>query len=485
MTFIPQSFLDHLTQQSLDKESLDEFITSCQTPLRKSIRINTLKINADEFSAIAQQKNWQLTPIPWCAEGFWVSPMDKQHPMDSLGLSVEHLQGLFYIQEASSMLPPVALASLIQSPQQLLDMAAAPGSKTTQMAAHFDPSINLVANELSSSRLKVLHANVVRCGATNVALSHLDGREFGDKSPGLFDAILLDAPCGGEGTVRKDPDALKNWSPEALRDIASTQKQLISSAYQALKPGGVLVYSTCTLSEEENQHICQHLLTQHSDMNAISLAQLFPEAGKCVTSEGYLHVFPHLFDSEGFFVAAFKKDDNASSYIEYSVKPPKRWPFDPIGKKQYSEISDYFDQQFGFNLESLKQQLWLRDNAVWYLPQGSLTVANQFRIDRAGIKIAELHKNRIKTQHEFIMAFGGQITLNSQALTHQQAVDYYRGKDIHLDQTNAASNAFGNSLSGKGECMITYHNQPLGLCKQVSGRLKNSLPRPLVQDNAE
>ena len=158
MTFIPQTFLDHLTQQSLDKESLDDFITSCQTPLRKSIRLNTLKINADEFSAIAKQKNWQLTPIPWCAEGFWVNPLNEQHPMDSLGLSVEHLQGLFYIQEASSMLPPVALASLIQSPQQLLDMAAAPGSKTTQMAAHFDPSINLVANELSSSRLKVLFA---------------------------------------------------------------------------------------------------------------------------------------------------------------------------------------------------------------------------------------------------------------------------------------------------------------------------------------
>lgn len=485
MTFIPQTFLDHLTQQSLDKESLDDFIASCQTPLRKSIRINTQKISVDDFKTIAEQKNWRLSPIPWCAEGFWVSQLNEQQPMGSLGLSVEHLQGLFYIQEASSMLPPVALASLIQSPAQLLDMAAAPGSKTTQMAAHFDPSIHLVANELSSSRLKVLHANLVRCGVTNVALSHLDGRAFGDKAPGLFDAILLDAPCGGEGTVRKDPDALKNWSHEALQNIASTQKQLISSAYEALKPGGILIYSTCTLSEEENQQICQHLMTQHSDITTINLNQLFPDANKCATHQGYLHVFPHIFDSEGFFVAAFKKNDNASSQINYSVNPPKRWPFESLSKKQYSQIDGYFNQQFGIDLAPLKQQLWLRDNAIWYLPNGSLTVAKLFRIDRAGVKVAELHKNRIKTQHEFIMAFGSQVTRNIYALSHQQAIDYYRGKDIHLDQNDTASETTEALLSGKGECLLTFHNQPLGLCKQVNHRLKNSLPRPLVQDNAE
>ncbi len=154
------------------------------------------------------------------------------------------------------MLPVAALFADDNAPQRVMDVAAAPGSKTTQIAARMNNEGAILANEFSASRVKVLHANISRCGISNVALTHFDGRVFGAAVPEMFDAILLDAPCSGEGVVRKDPDALKNWSPESNQEIAATQRELIDSAFHALRPGGTLVYSTCTLNQEENEAVC-------------------------------------------------------------------------------------------------------------------------------------------------------------------------------------------------------------------------------------
>jgi 16S rRNA (cytosine1407-C5)-methyltransferase len=166
----------------------------------------------------------------------------------------------------------------------------------------------ILANEFSASRVKVLHANISRCGISNVALTHFDGRVFGAALPERFDAILLDAPCSGEGVVRKDPDALKNWSPESNQQIAETQRELIDSAFHALRPGGTLVYSTCTLNREENEEVVQWLLARYPQaVEVLPLGTLFPQATEALTAEGFLHVFPQIFDCEGFFVARLKK----------------------------------------------------------------------------------------------------------------------------------------------------------------------------------
>ena len=137
----------------------------------------------------------------------------------------------------------------------------------------------------------MLHANISRCGISNVALTHFDGRVFGAAVPEMFDAILLDAPCSGEGVVRKDPDALKNWSPESNQEIAATQRELIDSAFHALRPGGTLVYSTCTLNREENEAVCLWLKETYPDaVEFLPLGDLFPGANKALTEEGFLHV---------------------------------------------------------------------------------------------------------------------------------------------------------------------------------------------------
>lgn len=472
MSYLPDAFIQHLCSQSLKSSEVDAFIASCNTPLRKSVRVNEKKCSVEQFQQLAKQLGWHLEPIPWCSEGFWIQPTDTTDE-PSFGNRVEHLQGLFYIQEASSMLPAMAMKQALASSQLVLDMAAAPGSKTTQIANYTPHGTTVVANELSSSRVKVLHANLIRCGISDYCLTHYDATIFGNATPNLFDAVLLDAPCGGEGTIRKDPDALKNWSLEALETISNVQKQLIISAYQSLKPGGTLVYSTCTLSKEENQEVCEYLLNHAPEMTTVPLTNLFPGAENCATDEGYLHLFPHIFDCEGFFVAAFKK--SVSTACQPLQKTPSRKPkFSPLSKKRLSELNAYLNSQFGFDTAQLKHSLWEKNDTIWYLPDAMFDLSGYLKVDRAGIKVADIHKNGLRLHHDFAISFGQQFGRNRVKLTPQQAADYLQGKDIH-DITVGES---------KGECLLVYRDAPLGLGKTVNNRIKNSLPRALVRDNA-
>jgi len=221
--FLPPVFLDAIRALMLAELLMDDFIAACQRPLRRSLRVNTLKISVIDFLALVQAYDWRLEPIPWCAEGFWIDREDEELP---LGSSAENLIGLFYIQEASSMLPVSVLFADGGKPHRVLDIAAAPGSKTIQIAALMNNKGGIVANEYSSSRVKVLHANLSRSGVKNVALTHFDGRVFGAALPESFDAILLDAPCSCEGVVRKDPDAMGHWSPESVAEFADTPTRI-------------------------------------------------------------------------------------------------------------------------------------------------------------------------------------------------------------------------------------------------------------------
>ena len=283
--YFPDAFLTQMREAMPSTLSFDDFLAACQRPLRRSIRVNTLKTSVADFLQLTAPYGWTLTPIPWCEEGFWIE-RDNEDALP-LGSTAEHLSGLFYIQEASSMLPVAALFADGNAPQRVMDVAAAPGSKTTQIAARMNNEGAILANEFSASRVKVLHANISRCGISNVALTHFDGRVFGAAVPEMFDAILLDAPCSGEGVVRKDPDALKNWSPESNQEIAATQRELIDSAFHALRPGGTLVYSTCTLNREENEAVCLWLKETYPDaVEFLPLGDLFPGSNKALTEEG-------------------------------------------------------------------------------------------------------------------------------------------------------------------------------------------------------
>ncbi len=465
--YFPDAFLTQMREAMPSTLSFDDFLAACQRPLRRSIRVNTLKISVDDFLQLTAPYGWTLTPIPWCEEGFWIE-RDNEDALP-LGSTAEHLSGLFYIQEASSMLPVAALFADDNAPQRVMDVAAAPGSKTTQIAARMNNEGAILANEFSASRVKVLHANISRCGISNVALTHFDGRVFGAAVPEMFDAILLDAPCSGEGVVRKDPDALKNWSPESNQEIAATQRELIDSAFHALRPGGTLVYSTCTLNQEENEAVCLWLKETYPDaVEFLPLGDLFPGANKALTEEGFLHVFPQIYDCEGFFVARLRKTQAIPALPAPKYKVGN-FPFSPVKDREAGQIRQAA-AGVGLNWDE-NLRLWQRDKELWLFPVGIEALIGKVRFSRLGIKLAETHNKGYRWQHEAVIALASPDNMNAFELTPQEAEEWYRGRDVYPQAAPVAD-----------DVLVTFQHQPIGLAKRIGSRLKNSYPRELVRD---
>ncbi|MBI4142047.1 RsmB/NOP family class I SAM-dependent RNA methyltransferase, partial [Candidatus Woesearchaeota archaeon] len=225
--------------------------------LRKSIRVNTLKISIAELKK-RLEKDWILEQIPWCPEGFWIS--HKKDRLD-VGNTIEHVLGYYYVQEAASMIPPIVL-----NPKQneiVLDMCAAPGSKTSQIAQYMNNEGVLVANDVKGLRLAPLGINIQRMGITNCIITLMKGEGFKEL---LFDKILLDAPCSGTGTIRKSLKTINIWNPDMVKRISTQQKRLITTAWKVLKSGERLVYSTCSLEPEENEAMIDFLLKNNNDV---------------------------------------------------------------------------------------------------------------------------------------------------------------------------------------------------------------------------
>ncbi|WP_072016846.1 16S rRNA (cytosine(1407)-C(5))-methyltransferase RsmF [Erwinia oleae] len=464
----PDLFLQQMRDLLPDSADFARFIDISQQPLRRSVRVNTLKISVADFLKEVEPYNWSLTPIPWCEEGFWIARDDADAL--PLGSTAEHLAGLYYIQEASSMLPVMALFDGCPTPERVMDVAAAPGSKTTQIAARMANKGAILANEYSASRVKVLHANLSRCGIRNTAITHFDGRVFGAALPETFDAILLDAPCSGEGVIRKDRDALRNWSPESIAEIAATQHDLIDSAFHALRPGGTLVYSTCTLNRAENQQTIAWLMARYPDAVAIEpLDRLFAGAEAAATPEGFLHVFPQIFDSEGFFVARLRKLTSVPPLPVPGYKVGKL-PFAPVKMDEHNAIVAAAAKA-GLRWEGDSCSLWQRDKERWLFPRALEPLLGKVRFARIGLKLAETFPKGYRWQHEAAIALGDAQAKNSVALTTTQAEEWYRGRDIYPE-----------TALPDGEFLVTCQQQPVGIAKKVGNRIKNNYPRDLVRD---
>lgn len=368
------------------------------------------------------------------------------------------------------MLPVTALFSGNASPERVMDMAAAPGSKTTQMAACMHNRGTILANEFSASRVKVLHANLSRCGVSNTAMTHFDGRVFGPALPECFDAVLLDAPCSGEGVIRKDADALRNWSEASTAEIAATQQDLINSAFHALRPGGTLIYSTCTLNRTENQAVIAWLMAQYPDAVEIEpLGGLFDGADRAATPEGFLHVFPQLFDSEGFFVARLRKTASVPPLPVPGYKVGKP-PFTPLNRKEQQEVTAAAARS-GLRWDEAELALWQRDKELWLFPRAMESLLGRVRFSRIGLKLAETFPKGYRWQHEAAIALADITVAHAIELTASEAEEWYRGRDIYPDR----------DLPGN-ELIICYQQQPIGLAKKVGNRIKNNYPRDLVRD---
>jgi tRNA (cytosine49-C5)-methyltransferase len=280
--------------------------------LRKTIRVNTLKISKKECVKRIEKKGWTLTQVPWCAEGFWI-----EHPTRrDVGNLWEHHLGYIYVQEAASMIPPLVLKP--KPHEAVLDIAASPGSKTTQMAAMMKNTGVLVANDYKGIRLAALGVNVQRVGATNTIVTHSHGQKIKNVQ---FDRILVDAPCSGTGTICKSLKTIDIWNPAMVRRLHKTQLQLLKNAWKLLKPGGTLVYSTCTLEPEENEGTIHAFLNEHNNaiVDIIKQSELpelkrspavmdFDDTTYNSKVQNCLRIWPQDNYTEGFFVTRIIKE---------------------------------------------------------------------------------------------------------------------------------------------------------------------------------
>ena len=268
---------------------------SVQQFLRRSIRVNTLQISVQELKKRLTNQGWTLEQLLWCKEGFYITGERRD-----IGNLPEHKEGLFFVQSSVSMIPAVVLDP--KPGEIVLDLCASPGGKTTQMAAMMQNKGQITAVDSNSFRCTILKKNLARCGVTNTEVVRMPAEKYQGTQ---FDKILLDPPCSASGTIKGETkhsqQTLQEWNPRTIKRLVKLQKKMIKHAFSLLKPGGTLVYSTCSLEPEENEEVVQYLLEEVGGM--LENIDLPIKADH----KNGIKIWPQYQDTEGFFVAKIKK----------------------------------------------------------------------------------------------------------------------------------------------------------------------------------
>jgi NOL1/NOP2/sun family putative RNA methylase len=289
----------------------EKFIEYSLKPLRQSIRVNLLKVDdVDEVIEELKSKGFEFERVPWCDEGFFVV---NEENGGRITKTIEHQLGVIFSQEASSMISPVYLD--VEPGMLVLDMCASPGAKTTQIASYMENKGCIIANDVKFSRINILKSNLQKCGVLNANVTMMDGRSF-RKFSNRFDRVLIDAPCSNVGMIRKNFKYLKIWKMRDVEGLSKLQKQLIRAGYSCLKPGGKMIYSTCTLDPSENEEVVDFLLRNTSA--EVERIDFKGNARKGMIEFGdrefdervkyCLRIHPQDNDTEGFFIAKIVKE---------------------------------------------------------------------------------------------------------------------------------------------------------------------------------
>lgn len=304
--------LKHYQRYSEIIPNFEEFLRVIRKPLPYSIRVNTLKTTPEDLIPRLELRGFKLERVEWHEWFYIITDLGK---LGQPGKTLEHTLGYYYVQELVSGLPPLVLDP--EPGELVLDMAAAPGSKTTQMAQMMENRGTIVANDVDMDRISALKSNIDRLGVTNTVITRSDARKL--SLPVKFDRILLDAPCSSEGIVRKDPTASGKVSLREIRHLSRLQKGMVRNAYSLLKEGGVLVYSVCTFSPEECEEVVDFAVKLGFTTEEVrvpmrtvkGLRKWKDERGREVVFdpevEKAVRIYPHMNDSGGMFIAKLVK----------------------------------------------------------------------------------------------------------------------------------------------------------------------------------
>lgn len=447
---LPIKFCEKMREMLGDE--YDAFIKSYDENKKSALRVNTLKGGEEKLFALFGE---HLSPVPWTHDGYFYD--DVLRP----GKNPLHEGGAYYIQEPSAMVP----AELLQARpgECVLDLCAAPGGKTTKIAADMKGEGLLVANEIHPKRAAILSSNVERMGIRNAVVTNESSDRLLEKFPEFFDRILVDAPCSGEGMFRKDGEAIAQWSEDNVIRCALRQREILENAAGMLRPGGRMVYSTCTFSPEENEKMIIGFLNDHSEFSAEKIdpppyvSKGRPEfAGGDERAALTFRVWPHLTKGEGHFAAVLKKDGENENPFRQSVKAPC--------PKEYQKLYEEFADSFLINppqgeISAFGENLYIMPP---FLPS-----LDSIKVLRFGLHLGTVKKNRFEPGHSLAMALkpGDAQNVNFK-IVDREIYAYLRGETVPAE-------------SLKGWSLVCVEGYTAGWGKAAGGILKNHYPKGL------
>ncbi|MBO4414435.1 MAG: RsmB/NOP family class I SAM-dependent RNA methyltransferase [Lachnospiraceae bacterium] len=476
---LPENFVEKMREQL--GEELDAFLECYEKPHKSGLRVNTLKTDPESFMKISPV---EIEKIRWIPNGYYYNGEDQpaKHPF--------YYAGLYYIQEPSAMTPASLLP--ISEGARVLDLCAAPGGKTTELGARLNGKGVLVTNDISNSRAKALLKNVELFGIKNAIVVSEAPNKLAERFEGWFDSILVDAPCSGEGMFRKSHAIIKNWEQYGTGYYAGLQREILPSAIKMLRPGGYLLYSTCTFSAEEDEGTLKFILDNFPDMKLVpaigdndpayeGFRRGFPEYldGR-EEAKFALRIYPHRVEGEGHFIALLKKcgeepgkvqaDDNknisdrlrADNGTSQKLPGIKNRYDEKIRKK--SKIPDQawdFFERISFEIRA--DDLELRDNRIYLMPP-ELPDLRGLRILRSGLLMGEARNERFEPSQALACALKAEEfdnCINFDA-DDPDVIKYLKCESIDVTQN-----------AGDGFVLVCCCGHPLGWGKLSGGRLKN------------
>ena len=452
---LPLPFLERMKEMLGD--DYDAFLESYANPRTYGLRVNIAKLSCQDFEKLSP---FEIRPIPWISNGYFYN--EESRP----ARCAYYQAGLYYLQEPSAMTPASRLP--IEPGDFVLDLCAAPGGKATALGAALNDTGFLLANDISTSRARALLRNLELFGIKNMLVTDEKPAKLAQRFPSFFNKILLDAPCSGEGMFRKEEALARDWTPEKSAELSDIQKDLILKAADMLRPGGMMLYSTCTFSPCEDEEVVAYLLKERSDMELVDMPgyEGFSQGAfepsslrKCV------RIFPHKMDGEGHFLALFhKKGDSLPPVFRPSGKEPdkntRKWLeefFAEIGLRTLG------GQEFDWNRVEVR-----KDKVYYQLP---------FPLDLRGISflrngfyLGDLKKNRFEPSQPLALALHkGDIEATiSLSVSDERITRYLKGETLNIEPEEAAHK--------KGWHLLCADGYPIGFGKLVNGILKNKYP---------
>ena len=439
----------------------DDFLYSYDNNRFQALRFNTLKVQSPEerMRILKTLKISSDKKVSWADEAYYFDENVRpgKHPY--------HEMGLYYIQEPSAM---SAAALLAPKPgMRVLDLCAAPGGKSTQLATYLGDSGLLVSNEINTQRSRILSQNIERMGIKNAIVTNEDSFVLASHFPGFFNAIQVDAPCSGEGMFRKLPEAIEQWSMENVAICAERQKEILDNAAVMLKPGGTIVYSTCTFSKEENEDVIEYFLERHPDF----------------TLEEMERFWPHKVDGEGHFVAKLVRRGCVDTDLKADRKTKKNKNSKnrknetkpALTKENMKLLSEFLDETISEDMAAWikNSRLVMFGEQLYRLPDMEVDIKG-LKVQRAGLHIGEFKKQRFEPSHSLALALKLNDAKNLVKLTcdNPQTIGFFNGQSVMLSDEQAAE-------CKKGWALVCVDGYPAGWGKVNGAQVKNHYPKGL------